>query len=29
MKTKTEMLSMDVLYGYKLLDPALAVKLVQ
>lgn len=26
MKTKTEMLSMDVLYGYKLLDPALAVK---
>ena len=29
MKTKSEMLSMDVLYGYKLLDPALAVKVVQ
>lgn len=29
MKTKTEMLSMDVLYGYKLLDPALAVKVTQ
>lgn len=29
MKTKTEMLSMDVLYGYKLLDPTLAVKVIQ
>ena len=28
MKTKTEMLSMDVLYGYKLLDPSLAVKVI-
>jgi len=26
MKTKTEMLSMDVLYGYKTMDPRLAVK---
>lgn len=29
MKTKTEMLSMDVLYGYKLLDTALAVKVIE
>ena len=29
MKTKTEMLSMDVLYGYKLLDPTLAVKVIE
>lgn len=29
MKTKTEMLSMDVLYGYKLLDETLAVKVVE
>lgn len=29
MKTKTEMLSMDVLYGYKLLDPMLAVKVTE
>lgn len=28
MKTKTEMLSMDVLYGYKLMDGNLAVKVV-
>lgn len=29
MKTKTEMLSMDVLYGYKLLDDTLAVRVVE